>query len=51
MLEEAANFNDDGEAALADFRGLWLYGTKENNVFCGADAQGMGLLRVQAQPY
>ena len=50
MLEEAANFIDNGTSALEDFRGLWFYGTKENNVFCGADAQGMGIVRVQVRP-
>ena len=50
LLETAADTMENGKSALQNLCGLWLYGTKNNHVFCGCDGQSAPTIRVQAKP-
>ena len=48
VINNVAKSMEGGKEALANYKGLWLYGSKKENVFAGCDAQSAPTLRVQA---
>ena len=49
LLETAAQSMEGGSDALANYKGLWLYGSKKDHVFAGCDGQSAPALRAQAR--